>query len=203
VAFKGATTTGKKRFRQPVKDDAEYLVSHVSGTNIFKTGEDIKIKDDSEYPDWIWTARIEGQDSLDELDPNSKEYWKLLELQSVVRMHKMMKFRPKDTMRVGPLQRKKIDIMERFKFRALPPEDSDPGFDPKDIEEKPDKKLWLRPQDSIFKEEVYPDVFAKENPEKFVKQTRPWDYKTTASRDKNRDRKWYIHTSSLPAREEQ
>ena len=52
----------RRGFRQAVKDDAKYIVSYVSGSNIFKTGEDIKIKDDSEYPDWIWTVRLEGYD---------------------------------------------------------------------------------------------------------------------------------------------
>jgi large subunit ribosomal protein L54 len=192
AAFKAATTSGKKRFRQPVRDDAEYLVSHVSGSNIFKTGEDIQIKDDSEYPDWIWTARIDRFPLLEELDPNTKEYWELLRMNSCIRTRRLMKVKLKDTMRVGTQQRKKLELLQRFKHRALPPEDMDMGFDPSQVIPKPDKKLWLRPQPSFAEEEVYPDEFVKENPDKFVKENRPWDYEGIISaRDKRRKRKWY------------
>ena len=54
VAFKGAPSVGKKRFRQPANEDAEYLCKYVSGSNILKDGEDVRLKDDSEYPDWLW-----------------------------------------------------------------------------------------------------------------------------------------------------
>lgn len=191
VAFKGSTSTGKKRFRQPVKDDAEYLCTHVSGSNIFKNGEDVKIKDDSEYPDWIWTEKLDGYPTLEELDPNSKEYWEVLNLKSRIRVRRLQKMQIKDAMRVGAQQRRKLELLERFKFRALPPEDLDMGFDPNELLTKPDKKLWLRPQTSVQEEEVYPDEFIKEHPEKFVKETRPWDFNPAKPRDKTKVRKWY------------
>ena len=40
------------------------------GANIHTTGEDPPIKDDSEYPDWLW--------KLLDPDVNSKAYWRKL-----------------------------------------------------------------------------------------------------------------------------
>ena len=38
----------------PVETDVNRLVTHLCGSCITKTGEDIKLKEDSEYPDWLW-----------------------------------------------------------------------------------------------------------------------------------------------------
>lgn len=45
------------------------------GANIYKTGEDPPIKDDSEYPDWLW-ALLEPKKSYTELSPDTKQYWR-------------------------------------------------------------------------------------------------------------------------------
>ena len=38
--------------------------------------EPVKIKPDSEYPDWLWTINVERPlPPLEERDPNTKEYW--------------------------------------------------------------------------------------------------------------------------------
>ncbi|XP_034479849.1 39S ribosomal protein L54, mitochondrial [Drosophila innubila] len=62
----------------PVETDANKLVNYVCGSNYMKTGEDVKIKPDTEYPDWLWTLNTERIIPLDELDPNSKQYWRRL-----------------------------------------------------------------------------------------------------------------------------
>ncbi|GLH09704.1 39S ribosomal protein L54, mitochondrial [Gryllus bimaculatus] len=41
----------------PVVEDANKLVNYVCGSNILKEGEDIKIKPDNEYPEWLWSIR--------------------------------------------------------------------------------------------------------------------------------------------------
>jgi hypothetical protein len=38
----------------PVETDPTRIVSHLCGSCITKTGEDIKLKDDAEYPEWLW-----------------------------------------------------------------------------------------------------------------------------------------------------
>jgi len=37
-----------------VETDAKKLLTYVCGSNIYKEGEDVKLKPDSEYPDWLW-----------------------------------------------------------------------------------------------------------------------------------------------------
>lgn len=44
--------------RLPVETDPEKLVNYVCGSHPVKENrEDLKIKDDSEYPEWLWTLR--------------------------------------------------------------------------------------------------------------------------------------------------
>ncbi|XP_013194768.1 large ribosomal subunit protein mL54 [Amyelois transitella] len=69
----GKITTMEKK-QLPVETDPHKLVTYVCGSNIYTTGEDVKLKDDSEYPDWLWELRPVPP-RLEELDPNSKQYW--------------------------------------------------------------------------------------------------------------------------------
>ncbi|KAF0752274.1 39S ribosomal protein L54, mitochondrial, partial [Aphis craccivora] len=59
----------------PVETDAKKLVNYVCGSNILKEGQDIEIKPNTEYPDWLWNLNIDGPVPLQQLDPNSKQYW--------------------------------------------------------------------------------------------------------------------------------
>ncbi|KAI5709522.1 hypothetical protein M8J76_013816 [Diaphorina citri] len=74
---KVAKPTGVSEKREfPVETDAKKLVNFVCGSNILKEGgQDIELKPDSEYPDWLWKLRTGPAPKLEELDPNSKEYW--------------------------------------------------------------------------------------------------------------------------------
>lgn len=42
----------------PVETDSEKLVNYVCGSNINKQGQDIQLKPDSEYPEWLWSLRL-------------------------------------------------------------------------------------------------------------------------------------------------
>lgn len=42
----------------PVETDAKKLVNYVCGSNILKEGQDIEIKPNTEYPDWLWNLNI-------------------------------------------------------------------------------------------------------------------------------------------------
>lgn len=39
----------------PVETNPYRLVEYCCGSNIYKEGEDVKLKPESEYPDWLWT----------------------------------------------------------------------------------------------------------------------------------------------------
>lgn len=71
-----------ERKRMIVETDATKLVSHLCGANIYNTGEDPKLKPDSEYPDWLWKLRTErGCPPLEELDPQQPQYWRVIKRQ--------------------------------------------------------------------------------------------------------------------------
>ncbi|XP_063982371.1 large ribosomal subunit protein mL54 [Diachasmimorpha longicaudata] len=70
--------TGPGKIILPVETDAHKLVNYVCGSNIYKEGEDVKLKPESEYPDWLWTIWTDNPPKLEELDPNTKAYWRRL-----------------------------------------------------------------------------------------------------------------------------
>jgi len=41
----------------PAETDPEKLVNYVCGSCIMQKGEDVKLKPDNEYPDWLWNLR--------------------------------------------------------------------------------------------------------------------------------------------------
>jgi len=76
-----------------VETDVHKLINYVCGTNIYKEGEDVKIKPDSEYPSWLWTIRTGPPPPLEEMDPNTKEYWRRLRLLGLKRQNKEQKMK--------------------------------------------------------------------------------------------------------------
>uniref|UniRef100_A0A1L8DSA4 Large ribosomal subunit protein mL54 n=1 Tax=Nyssomyia neivai TaxID=330878 RepID=A0A1L8DSA4_9DIPT len=62
----------------PVETDVKRLVNYVCGSCITKTGEDIQVKPDSEYPEWLWNLHTGKPLPLEELDPTTKQYWRRL-----------------------------------------------------------------------------------------------------------------------------
>lgn len=78
----------------PVEKDVNKLLTYVCGTNLCKEGgEDVKIKPDSEYPSWLWNIRTGPPLTLEELDPNTKQYWKKLRSLGLRRNNKLRKTR--------------------------------------------------------------------------------------------------------------
>lgn len=62
--------------RLEVESDVNKLVTHCCGANIYIEGEDPVLKPDEEYPDWLWTLRLDRTpQDLSELDPNTSKYW--------------------------------------------------------------------------------------------------------------------------------
>lgn len=59
-----------------VEEDANKLVTEVCGLNYQLETDPVLIKPDSEYPDWLWTINVKRPlPPLEEMDPNTKEYW--------------------------------------------------------------------------------------------------------------------------------
>ncbi|CAK1589413.1 unnamed protein product [Parnassius mnemosyne] len=77
----------------PVETDPVKLVSQVCGSNIYITGEDVKLKDDSEYPDWLWTLNTGRPPRIEELDPNTKQYWLRVRAAGMRRNNKLKSMR--------------------------------------------------------------------------------------------------------------
>ena len=73
-----------------VETDAFKLVNYVCGLNYrIDEGhtEPVKLRVDSEYPDWLWTINTNRPlPPLEEQDPNTKAYW--LQVQRDMRRHR-------------------------------------------------------------------------------------------------------------------
>lgn len=75
----GGQAIGKKRFRLPVEQDLPKLMANCCGANYAKEGTEIPLKDDAEYPEWLWKLPTKPPRHY-ELDPNTKEYWEKAEI---------------------------------------------------------------------------------------------------------------------------
>ncbi|XP_022910752.1 large ribosomal subunit protein mL54 [Onthophagus taurus] len=73
----------------PVETDVNKLVNFVCGSNILKTGEDVKLLPDNEYPEWLWNLRTGPAPKLEELDPNSLKYWRKVRKMALRRNNKL------------------------------------------------------------------------------------------------------------------
>uniref|UniRef100_A0A8C1GSL2 Large ribosomal subunit protein mL54 n=1 Tax=Cyprinus carpio TaxID=7962 RepID=A0A8C1GSL2_CYPCA len=82
----------KEVFKGPeVCKDPVRLCAHVVGVNIFKQGEDPLIKPREEYPEWLFQLDLGPPKKLNELEPDSREYWKLLRKEHIWRHNKLHK----------------------------------------------------------------------------------------------------------------
>ncbi|XP_042868591.1 39S ribosomal protein L54, mitochondrial-like [Penaeus japonicus] len=68
-----------EKVRLPVETDPVKLANFVCGSDPVKENpQDIKLKDDSEYPEWLWTLRTGKPPPLRDMDANTKQYWRRL-----------------------------------------------------------------------------------------------------------------------------
>ncbi|XP_072261214.1 large ribosomal subunit protein mL54 [Pyxicephalus adspersus] len=58
--------------------DPFILATHAMGLNIYKAGSDVKLKDDSQYPEWLFQLDLSPPKPLEERSPDTPQYWKLL-----------------------------------------------------------------------------------------------------------------------------
>ncbi|XP_013407228.1 39S ribosomal protein L54, mitochondrial isoform X2 [Lingula anatina] len=66
----------KKKIDLPVEGDVKKLIMNCSGLNYMKEGPEVKLKEDHEYPEWLWKLNTERPTaSLEGLDEDSDIYW--------------------------------------------------------------------------------------------------------------------------------
>ncbi|XP_026861276.1 39S ribosomal protein L54, mitochondrial [Electrophorus electricus] len=71
--------------------DPEKLVSYAIGVNIYKQGEDPPLKPKEEYPEWLFQLNLGPPKKLNEVDPDSREYWKRLRKEHMWRFNRLHK----------------------------------------------------------------------------------------------------------------
>lgn len=71
--------------------DPTRLTTHAMGVNIYKEGPDVALKADHEYPDWLFQMNLGPPKTLEELDPDTLEYWRLLRKQNIWRHNRLSK----------------------------------------------------------------------------------------------------------------
>ncbi|KAJ0032426.1 hypothetical protein NQD34_002507 [Periophthalmus magnuspinnatus] len=93
VAAKGK---GKGMVKEELKGpeickDPVRLTTYAVGVNIFKQGEDPKLKEPGEYPDWLFQLNLGMPNKLNELEADTWEYWKRLRKENMWRHNKLHK----------------------------------------------------------------------------------------------------------------
>uniref|UniRef100_G1PGQ9 Large ribosomal subunit protein mL54 n=3 Tax=Myotis TaxID=9434 RepID=G1PGQ9_MYOLU len=73
--------------------DPVRLTTHAMGVNIYKEGQDVVLKPDAEYPEWLFQMNVGPPKKLEELDPESWEYWRLLRKHNIWRHNRLSKNR--------------------------------------------------------------------------------------------------------------
>ncbi|XP_063003101.1 large ribosomal subunit protein mL54 [Elgaria multicarinata webbii] len=82
----------KDAFKGPeICKDPVLLTSHAMGANIYKEGPEVALKPDSEYPEWLFQMHLGPPKKLGDLDPESREYWRLLRKLNVKQKQKLAK----------------------------------------------------------------------------------------------------------------
>ncbi|XP_021196420.2 large ribosomal subunit protein mL54 [Helicoverpa armigera] len=90
---KAGKLTAMEKKEMPVESDPQRLVSHVCGSNIYTTGEDIKVQEDSAYPAWLWSLPVGRAPPLAELSPLDKRYWLRVRAAGMRRNNKLRSMR--------------------------------------------------------------------------------------------------------------
>ena len=103
--LKGIAGALTQRQHLTVEKDPIKLCTEVCGANYFKTGENPKIKPDSEYPDWLFELRTDWEPVPLEEETDAFKYW-----ERVIAMHKR---RAGTQMKV----RRRIFDFSKFKYK--------------------------------------------------------------------------------------
>lgn len=128
------TATGKRRFRLAVETDPHKLVNYCCGLNYHIDEPPIKLKPDSEYPDWLWNLRIGPKPNSWEMEKGTKEYYKRLEEEGVDREYLLRMKAPKRTKVVGKHILEREELIKHLRFAALAHMEDDAGIEGQSME---------------------------------------------------------------------
>ncbi|NXG13028.1 RM54 protein, partial [Grallaria varia] len=71
--------------------DPALLATHAMGVNYFKEGPEVALKADCEYPEWLFKIHLGPPKKLEELDPDSLQYWRRLRKYDTWQRNKLKK----------------------------------------------------------------------------------------------------------------
>ncbi|KAE8750419.1 hypothetical protein FOCC_FOCC002713 [Frankliniella occidentalis] len=83
-----------KKIKLEVEKDPKKLVKYLCGSNLMQTGEDIELKPDSEYPEWLWNVYTGPAKKLEDLEPGTKEYLEKLKSINIKKSLKLKAMSP-------------------------------------------------------------------------------------------------------------
>ena len=89
---RGSKSVEPKEVMQ-VSTDPHYLISHCSGSNYFKEGEDVKLGMDEDYPDWLWDLHTGPPLKLEEMSQDTPQYWRKLRKMHMKRNNRLAKMK--------------------------------------------------------------------------------------------------------------
>ena len=81
-----------KKVEIEVEKDTHKLATYCCGLNILKTGgEEVALKPADAYPDWLWELTLGRGPTLDEMEPNTLEWWARRRRLALRYKHKLMR----------------------------------------------------------------------------------------------------------------
>ncbi|XP_008290810.1 39S ribosomal protein L54, mitochondrial-like [Stegastes partitus] len=93
VKTKGKGAVKEEQKGPEVCTDPVRLTSHAVGVNIFKQGDDPKLKPHEEYPEWLFQLNLGNAQKLSELESDTWQYWRRLRKENIWRTNKLQKWK--------------------------------------------------------------------------------------------------------------
>uniref|UniRef100_A0A8C7EG90 Large ribosomal subunit protein mL54 n=1 Tax=Nothoprocta perdicaria TaxID=30464 RepID=A0A8C7EG90_NOTPE len=88
---KGKSVAKEEVTGPAVCTDPVLLATHAMGVNIYKEGPEVALKPDSEYPAWLFEINLNPPKKLEDMNPESLEYWRRLRKYDTWRRNKLKK----------------------------------------------------------------------------------------------------------------